>query len=98
MLLCGISLAFAGVSHKLKLTPLESHLGAVGHYPLLYASLGLSLYTWYTCLKWVWFVGMVNTNPGFIAIVASVLHQEAKVRPFFLVFYVKTLHSAHSNA
>ena len=30
-------------------------------------------------------MGMVNTNAGFIVIVASVLHQEAKVRQILLI-------------
>ena len=34
MLLNGMSLAFAGVSHILKLTSLGSHLSAIGDYPL----------------------------------------------------------------
>ena len=40
-------------------------------------------------------VGVANTNPRFISIVASTPHQKAMVRQFF---YVKTLHAAHSNA
>ena len=53
MLLYGMSLAFTGVSHKLKLASLGSHLGAIGHYPLLYASLCplWVIDTWSTCLK-----------------------------------------------
>ena len=97
MLLDGMSLAFAGMSHKLKLASLGSHLGAIGHYPLLYTPLWV-FHTWSTCLKWVWLVGVTNTNVGFIAIVASVLHLEAKVRQFFAVFYLKTLYSTHNNA
>ena len=77
MLLHGMSLAFVGVSHKLKLISLGSHL-----------------YSFTVCISMlsldIWYLGVVNTNPGFIAIVASVLHWEAKVRRFF---YVKTLHS-----
>ena len=82
-MLDGVSLAFAGVSHKLKLsTSLGSHLVAIGNYPLLYASLGLCYW-----VHWVWFVGVADTNSGFIAIVASVLQREANLRQFFSVFY-----------
>ena len=43
-------------------------------------------------------VGVANTNSGFIAIVAIVLHREAKARHFLSLFYVQTLHAARSNA
>ena len=54
---------------------LWSHLGAIGRYRSPYASLCF-LDTWSTCLNWVWFVGVANTNLGFIVIVVGVLHQE----------------------
>ena len=77
-MLDGMSLAFAWVSHKL--IPLLGLIWVVSvTILLLYASLGL-------CYLVHW-VGVVNTNSGFIAIVASVLHGEANLRQFFSVFY-----------
>ena len=46
---------------------------------------------WSRWLKWVWLIGVANTNSGFIAIIASILHREAKVKQVLLDFYVKTL-------
>ena len=43
---------------------------------------------------------MANINAGFVAIVASIQHQEAKIslRQFFTTIDVKTLLAARKNA
>ena len=43
-------------------------------------------------------IGVANINAGFVAIVASIQHQEAKTRQFFTTIDVKTLLAAHRNA
>ena len=43
-------------------------------------------------------IGVANTNARFLAIVASVQHQEAKIRRFFTTIDVKTLLAARRNA
>ena len=93
MLLHGMSLAFVGVSHKLKLTSLGSHLSAVGH-SLSIPSLCASL-----CFLWVLgplaqvgvFCRRDKSNSGFMEIVTSILHRDANLRQLFSIIIQLTV-------
>ena len=43
-------------------------------------------------------IGMADINAGFVAIVASIQHQEAKTRNFFTTIDVRTLLAPRRNA
>ena len=43
-------------------------------------------------------IGVANINTGFVAIMASIQHQEAKIRQFIMIIDVKTLLTARRNA
>ena len=43
-------------------------------------------------------IGVANINAGFVAIVATIQYQEAKIRRFFMTNNVKTLLAAPRNA